>query len=372
MTPNPNSDFINIMKARFPFLTLSLLGTAVCPVQAGEPPEPAAAPISIQSAPSRWRFGAGYAPLIGLKTEFSGLGSYNNIYTPQPTGGGQDYNYDDGYVNVDSSGNMGDKTWNWGYENASQYNPANGGSIDFSLTNSVANGRAGDNNETASGVELFTYYDMGAVAIGGLKERGATWGFRGGLHYARVDVGNSEDTMTDLTKLTDRFTLDGVISPLAPYNGTFNGPGPLINDSPTRTITAGGQALVTGSRDLDVHLATFNFGSYLEIPVTRKIDFMVEAGVSAAIASGSYHYQSETTVTGLGSQGSAGSDSETSVLPGVYVGLGGSYQLNESWSVQAAGRYQYMDEFELGDTTSEAVLSFDSAFILSLGAVYSF
>lgn len=99
---------------------------------------------------------------------------------------------------------------------------------------------------------------------------------------------------------------------------------------------------------------------------------MLEAGVSAAIANGSYRYQSETTVTGLGSQPSSGSDSGTSVLPGAYLGLGTSYQLNDSWSVQAAGRYQYMDEFELGDNASEAVLSFDSAFVLSLGAVYSF
>lgn len=360
------------MKARFSFLTLSVFGAAACPVCAGEPVEPAAAPISIQSAPSRWRFGAGYAPLVGLKTEFTGLGSFNSLHTPRPAGGGQDYTYDDGFVHVDSSGNVGGETWNWGYENASQYNPANGGSIDFSLTNSLANGRAGEDNETGAGVELFTYYDMGAINIGGLKDRGATWGFRGGLHYARVDVGNSDATVTDLTKLTDRFTLDGVIPPLSPYTGTFGGPGPLLNDSPIRTITAGGQALVTGSRDLDVHLTTFNFGSYFEIPVTRKIDFMLEAGVSAAIASGSYRYQSETTVTGSGSQPSFGNDSGTSVLPGVYLGLGASYQLNDSWSVQAAGRYQYMDEFELGDNASEAVLSFDSAFVLSLGAVYSF
>lgn len=90
---------------------------------------------------------------------------------------------------------------------------------------------------------------------------------------------------------------------------------------------------------------------------------------SSAIASGSYDYQSETTVTGLGSQGSAGKDSETSVLPGVYVGVGGSYQLNGSWSIQAAGRYPYMEEFDLGDAASEAVLSFDPAFVLSPGAV---
>ena len=62
------------MNARFSLLTLSVLTAAACPARAGEPD--AAAPISMAYAPSRWRFGAGYAPLIGLKTEFTGLGKF--------------------------------------------------------------------------------------------------------------------------------------------------------------------------------------------------------------------------------------------------------------------------------------------------------
>ncbi|MES2923637.1 MAG: hypothetical protein V4819_18925 [Verrucomicrobiota bacterium] len=362
------------MNARLSLLTLSVLGAAASPAHAGEP---AAAPISVASAPSRWRFGAGYAPLIGLKTEFNGLGNFNSPFSGKPTGGGVNYNYDDGFVHVDSSGNLGGETWNWGYDGQDangmdQYSPANGGSIDFSITNSVSNGRTSEDTSADLGVELFAYYDMGAVAIPGLKERGATWGFRGGLHYARVNVDSNGSVAADLTTLTDRFTLDGVIPPPGPYAGTKFGPGPLLNDSPSRTITTGGPALVAGSRHLDVHLTTFNFGSYLEVPVTRKFGVMFEAGVSAAISSGEYAFNSSTTATGLGTQTGSGSDSDTTVLPGFYLGLGGTYQLNHAWSIQAAGRYQYMDEFDLGANGSNASLSFDSAFVLSIGALYSF
>ena len=355
------------MNARLSLLTLSVMSAAAFPACAGEPP---AAPISLESAPSRWRFGAGYAPLIGLKTEFTGLGKFNSNFKKKPLGGERDYKYDDGFVKLDSSGNLGDKTWNWSYDSDTQ---ANGGSIDFSITNSISNGRAEEDASANAGVELYTYYDMGAVGIPGLKQHGATWGFRGGLHYAHIGVDSNDSIRSDLTTLTDSFALEGVTLPTTPNQGSFYGPGPLINDAPSRTITTGGQALVAGSRHLDVHLTTFNFGSYLEVPVAPKFDLMFEAGVSAAVAAGSYDFESSTTASGpLGTQMSSGSASDTSVLAGFYLGIGGTYQLSDKWSLQAAGRYQCMEDFDLGANGSNASLSFDSAFVLSVGALYSF
>ena len=349
---------------------LLILLAATSSTQAGTPEDA----ITLPEAASPWRFGTGYAPLIGLKTEFTGLGKFNSNFKPQPTGGGQNYNYDDGYVRVDSSGNIGGKTWNWSQSSDTQVNRSNGGSIDFSITHSVSNGRAEEDASANAGVELYTYYDMGAVGIPGLKQHGATWGFRGGLHYAHIDVESNNSIRSDLTTLTDSFALEGVTLPTTPNQGSFYGPGPLINDSPSRniTISTGGRALVAGSRHLDVDLTTFNFGTYLEVPVAPKFDLLFEAGVSAAVASGSYDFESSTTATGLGTQASSGSDSETSVLTGFYLGVGGTYQLSDKWSIQAAGRYQCMEDFELGANGSNASLSFDSAFVLSLGALYSF
>lgn len=357
------------MTTRISLLTLAAWCVAANPARAGEP---AAAPITIDPAASRWRVGAGYAPLLGLKTEFSGLGTFHSAFAPQPLGGGQNYNYDNGFVHVDSSGNAGGQTWNWSYANASQVQAAGAGSLDYSLTNSLANGRATENNTADAGVECFTYLDMGTVGIAALRQRGATWGFRGGLHYARVNAANSELIASGSSTLTDNFNLGGTIAPLAPYTGSFNGPGPLINDAPTSSVGTGSPALVAGSRELNVHLTTLNFGSYLAIPVTRDFDVLLEAGLSAAVAAGTYDFQSATSIAGLGTQTSSGHDSNTRVLPGAYLGLNGIYQINNAWAVQAAARYQYLNEYKLGANGSSAALSFNSAFVLSLGVVYSF
>jgi hypothetical protein len=362
----------NIMTARISLLTFTVLTAAA---SAGEPLVSSAKYSSAgpASAPSRWRFGAAYAPLVGLKTDFTGLGTFNNAFTPQPIGGGTNYNYDDGFVHVDSSGNLGGETWNWSYANDSQYNPAGDGSIAMSLSNSLADGDAREDGGLENGFEAFAYYDMGAVTIPALRERGATWGFRGGLHYARIDMRNSDSVSSNVETMTDLFDLGGTIPPLAPYTGSFSGPGPLIGDSPVdRSSAISGRALVTGSRDLDVHLTTFNFGGYLEVAVAPKFNLLLEGGISAAIASGDYDFESSTSIGGLGTRQSSGSDSGTSILPGFYLGLSGIYRLNESWGIHAAGRYQYMDEFDLESNGSGANLSFDSAFVLSLGAVYSF
>lgn len=283
-----------------------------------------------------------------------------------------DYTYDDGFVHVDSSNNLGDLTWNWGYQNDAQYDPANGGSIAYSITSSRANGSAEERDNAEAGVELFACYDMGAVDFGGLEGKGARWGLRGGFHYAHLETSNRDRALAGLSTVTDVFALDGVIPPLAPYAGSFGGPGPLIGDDPVRTITNGGTALVTGFRELDAHLSTLQFGAYLDLPLHPKVHALFESGISAMVASGKYDFASATTIGGLGTQNSNGRDSGTDFLAGLYLGVGASVPIDDSWSFQVSGRYQLQEDFELGANGSNATLSFDSAFQISTAVVFSF
>jgi hypothetical protein len=221
-------------------------------------------------------------------------------------------------------------------------------------------------------VEVFVYYDMGAVNLSALRDLKATWGFRGGLQYSRINLGNHNLISTQFNTITDSFDLGGTIAPLAPYTGSVGGPGPLLGDDPTRSSVVSDAGLVSGDRDLDVDLIVATLGSYLAIPVTREIDFLLEAGVSLGLARGSYDFSSETTIAGVGTQQSSGNESSADLLPGVYFSLGGTYHLTERFSLIGSGRYQYMSSFDLETNGSKASLSFDSAFILSFGGVYSF
>lgn len=320
---------------------------------------------------SPWRIGASYALLLGLKTQFSGLGQFNSPFAPQPLGGGVNYDYDNGFVHVDALGNPGGDTSNWGYQNSSQFQSSGTGSIDFSITQSNSNGSVDENGGAHPGVDLFAYYEVGELGISPLKEHKATWGFRGGFLYSHVSIDNQDSIATDLTTTNDSFNLGGTIPPPAPFAGSIGGFGPLLGDSPTRNI-GGGSGVVSGSREIDVDLSIVSFGTFFEVPVAKKFDIMAEAGFSLAIASGSYDYNSNTSISGLGTGQSSGSGSSTDFLPGVYFGLSGSYEITRHWSVQCAGRYQYMDGYDLDANGSSATLSFDSAFIVSLGTVYSF
>ncbi len=360
------------MNARlFPLsIPLPLLILTAATALAGEPRL-----ADIATAPdtdSPWRVGAGYAQLLGLKTEFTGLGTFRSPNAIQPLGNGIERDYDNGYVHLDSSGNLGGLTWNWSYDSNAQYRPAGTGTIDYSITNSLANAQTEEDEGAKPGAEIFAYYDMGAAGFHGLGNRQATWGFRAGLQYSRINVSNFNPLTTGLTTTTDSYDLGGTPAPQAPFVGNPNGPGPLLSDNPTRNTLVGGTGLVTGSRELDVDLTLLNLGSYLDIPLTEKLDLLLEAGVSLGVASGSYHFHSATTVTGLGTQTSNGSDSSTDLLPGVYLGLGATYKINDDWSLLGSGRYQYLQSYDLGANGSQASLSFDSAFVLSLSGVYSF
>lgn len=356
---------MNLRHFAFPLLTLPVVSTL-----AGEPDF--AKSVILPEAHSPWRIGGGYAQMLGLKAEFSGLGKFGSAFTLQPLGSGIQRDYDNGYVYLDSSQNEGGLTWNWSYDNAAQYNPSGTGSIDYSITNSFANGRSDDRGAAEPGVELFAYYDMGSVNLTALRDLKVTWGFRGGLQYSRINLGSQSSVSTQFRTTTDQFDLGGVIAPLAPYTGSFGGPGPLLGDAPTRSSTVRDTGLVSGDRDLDVDLTIITAGSYLAMPVTSKLDFFVEAGVSLGLAHGSYDFNSETTITGVGTQQSSGNESSTDILPGVYVGLGTTYQITDHFSLIGSGRYQYMSSFDLETNGSKASLSFDSAFILSIGGVYSF
>lgn len=327
----------------------------------------------------QWSFGAGYAPIVGLRTEFSGFGNFENPFPVPASAGGTNYFYTDGSVQVDSSGNLGGLTTFWEYNNASQYDPTafgGNGAINYSTLGGSMSGAGSvvdSSVAAAAGFELHAYLDLGSVSF--LPKMGAgrsaTWGLRTGLQYTRVDHSNYAGQVGTVGTITDSFNLNGVIAPTAPYTGSFLGPGPLLGDTPTRS-TGTAVAAISGYRNLNVNLFVSTYGSYLALPVTQDIDVMLEGGAVLALASGSYEYESTVTVPGAGTQVSGREKSSTKVLPGVYSGVGLSWHVNDRFSLQGQVRYQFMRQFSLNTNGANANLSFDSAMVLFFGASYRF
>lgn len=338
---------------------------------------PLAGPLHAE--PGQWSWGAGYAPIVGLRTEFRGFGSFQNPFPVPAPAPATNYFYTNGSVQLDSSGNAGGLTTFWAYNNAAQYDPTAFGGLGAINYNTLGGSLSGagsvaDNNvAAAAGFELHGYLDLGAVSFLPTTAAGRkpTWGLRTGVQYARVNNSNIAGQLGTVGTITDSFNLNGVIPPAAPYAGTFLGPGPLLGDTPTRT-TGTSVAAISGYRQLDVQLFVSSFGSYVAIPVAKKLDVMLEGGGVLALANGTYKYESTVTVPGVGTQVAGGQKSSTRLLPGVYTSVGLAWHLTDQFSMMGSVRYQFMRQFTLASGGSTANLSFDSAIVLSLSASYKF
>ncbi len=348
---------------------------------------PATLPSSVEaqelasSSPMRWRFGAGYAPMIGLRTEFRGFGNFNSAPALPAPASGVTYNYLNGFVGVDSSGNAGGFTTFFSYDNNAQYDPAafaGDGALNF-IGVAGGNDPGGHISEAnvaaAGGFDLFGYLHVGTldIPLAAGVNRPATWGWRVGAQYARINEKNSDTLSAGMATVTDSYNTGGFPPPPGPYTGPFAGGfGYTLPDSPALRTFGGANALISGSRQLDVHILASQFGTYAEIPLTEKLDLMIEGGAILALAHGSYRYETNVTVPGAGTLASNGYETRTKLLPGLYVGMGLMYHVTDRLGIQAAGRYQYMRSFEINANGSTASLSFQSAFTLSLSAVYTF
>jgi hypothetical protein len=214
--------------------------------------------------PNRFSFGPSFG--INFKAEFNNNAPIFNNVNPGPATGGANHTYNDGYVLVDSSGDAGGLTTYWGYQNASQYNATGSGSMQFHAIQSGGSSSATGNPQYGGEV---VYQRV----IGSLPSMSGDWGLEFGFGFTDLNLHNNLGGIVPV--LTDSYQLNGVIPPGAGYNGTFNGPGSLLGDTPTRTITS---ASVSGYQKLSGQLFSFRLGPFAEWNLTSKLSLAPATG----------------------------------------------------------------------------------------------
>lgn len=322
------------------------------------PPKPESSP---------WTFGVGYAHRFQLQADFQNLGGRVPGLPRPPLGTTIFGEYDDGFVRPDISG-LDSSTTFWHYQNDSQFDPAGGGTLSLSIRDIPGTASVGERDD-AGGVDFFARRDMGEFRLQGQEFR---WGWQARLNYTRIDIANRDALSLAARETRDQFPLRGVIPPLAPYTGLFEGPGPLLNTDATRTVGPAAEgASVLGSRHLDADLFALSLGPWLEISPTPRLSLSLEGGLNLALIDGRYS-QSSTTTSGtlVAAVQSEGSDRE--LIPGFYLGGGASYRFSEDWGVYFNARYDFLDDFSVGTGDSRANLSFDESFMISTGVLFSF
>lgn len=299
----------------------------------------AATPFAMHGAdfpenPNRLSLGPRFG--MNLKADFHNNAPVNPPVNPGPATGGADHTYDDGYVLVDSSGNAGGLTWNWGYQNASQ---VAGDTMQFHATQSSSPSASAINNDPQYGAEL-TYQRV----IGPFLSSGR-WGLEAAFGYTDLDLRDNHRATGPVTMTTDTYQLNGVLPPGAGYNGTFEGPGALLGDTPTRT-TASDIATLAGHQKLSGQLYSIRLGPFAEWNFTPQLSLAASVGLTLAPASVDYEFSETTTLPGGGTSVASGHSSKSELLYGPYVSGMLRYDFNESWGVYVGAQFQSVTDLE--------------------------
>ena len=323
----------------------------------------AAAPLAVRGQdstenPNRFSFGPTFG--INFKAEFNNNSFLLNNVNPGPATGGANHTYNDGYVLVDGSGDAGGVTTDWGYQNASQYSAAGGGAMQFHDIQPGGSSSATGNPQY--GGELL--YQR---VIGSLPAMSGDWGLEAGFGFMNLSFRNNLGGTMPV--ITDSYQLNGVIPPGAGYQGTFNGPGPLLGDTPTRTM---GSASVSGYQKLSGQMFSLRLGPFAEWNITSNLSLAASVGLTMAPTTVNYDFSETYAIAGGGVFAASGQSSEDKVLYGPYAAAMLRYDFNKCLGVYVGARFQNLNDLNLSNGGSSARLDQDFTLYATVGLSWRF
>ena len=364
------------MNLRLPLLiTLSVCAVpSILP--AGPGPFPDKSPVPAARA-SGWRFSAGFMHRSLGDFDWSAgthsvpslltIGQGSNTPGIEAIGPADMFfnrTYLDGFNFQDGGTAVGGDTWNWGYQNASQvsgdmisFHGGNGTSATLTDSDHYESGDwTGGLDGNAPFFQLEWLHPLTASL---------NFGFQGNVSFLDTGTARTLGTFTankgrtDYSILyTDRYSLGEVIVPQAPYTGGPQGPGPLIPNLPTdrtpaSTVSGGETATAFNSihTDFNLNLAAISLGPVMEY-ARGKFALQASAGLTINIAQWEVDQRETLFVSRNGAPATAQNswqdhDSDTRVLPGLFLQTALSRQLNERWSLNLSGRYDWVHTIHL-------------------------
>lgn len=336
---------------------------------------PSAPPSSVNLEPAapefKNRIGLSYRMGLNIAVDFKKLGGLG-LSNPGPaTGGAVNRNYDNGYNRVDSSGNANNQTWYWGYSSPQSVQGGNLVLQSYStLPNASSKNQQGDPQH---GFEINYQREL-------YRKPHWRFGAEAAFGYSLITVDDNSTVHNRVYRTNDTFALSGVIPPNSPYNGTFEGPGPVISSEPSSRSTdvLTGAATITGNRQLDGQLFLVRLGPYLEVPLSERFSVFINGGLTLGAGYIRFSYNENVEISDptygvtLTSGHRSGSGSETDFIIGGYGGAGISYALTEQVGLFASAIYQAAGHVSNSQHGKESVLDLGKSILVSVGVSYSF
>ncbi len=312
----------------------------------------------------RQRMGLSYRMNYNISTRFGNVGGFRARTNPGPaTGSNVDRNYDNGFNRVDVSGNAGGQTWYWGYNDASQIV---GDSVVMSSRSSPGRVSSEASDDPQHGFEVTYNLDLG-----GKNEW--RWGVEAAGNYTAINISDRRTLSGPVRTISDAFALNGVVPPVAPYAGTFNGPGVVIGSTPARSVTTTSTgATITGSREIEADVFGVRAGPYFEFMFAPRLAVSLSAGLAIVEISSDFNFNENVTISGLGTRSRSGSASDDEVLAGGYLSGNLLCKVSDRFSLFGGVQFYSLGTHSLQAGSKTAELDLESSLGVVLGGSFSF
>lgn len=276
---------------------------------------------------------------VAARFSFGITAKVHNLAAPEPVGP----DYLDGFVRPDISGGADGQTWYWSYQDPRQLVD---GTVELHRLGSLpSDARTGKSDAAVqAGFELVYGRELGRFRLGG---RTAAWGLELGISSLNPKLETRDQYSGPAMLRSDRFELHGVLPPGAPYAGTFEGPGPLLDLAPALRRLEAVDAVSEVRTTLDTLLVGAKFGPFLEIPLGSRLQLNFSAGLAALGAFSDFKYTETVQASGLPNVSTrSGETSRDTFEVGGYAQLSLTYAVTDFLSVFAGGQYLYLNDLE--------------------------
>jgi len=313
-------------------------------------------------ATNRLTFSARFG--FNISARFKSISAPAPIAAPRLAPDGQPYNYDNGYVHSDVSDNFGGQTWNWGYDNSSRQ--VVGNTIEMSRALSGGNVPSSSlDSDTGYGFELAYSRQLGFKG----KFR---YGLEAAINYLNLSMSDHSTFAVQGTRQVDAYaytpgTTPPEATPGSPYQGSFNGPGFVIDTNFTSRTESAALGTGTGTHRFDADLWGLRLGPYAEFPLGDKFRVSLGAGLAVGLVDADVSWKES-----VGAASISGSGHDSEILWGAYVGANIAWDFSEKWSAVGGVQYQYLGNYEHTFGGRKVELDLSSSIFVTVGVSYRF
>jgi hypothetical protein len=291
---------------------------------------------------------------FGVNARFKSLGNITGVTSGI---------YSNGYVLTDISQNAGGQTWNWGYDSLAQ---SNGNTILMSRYSPAADAStsaSSGNTDPNYGFELT--YDRQLGASGNWH-----YGVESAVNYMRVFLNDSSSFSGNVQETTDAYPFTpGTTPPLPPYQGTYQGPGFLLNSTPVSSTTTivPGTASITGTRQFSSDIIGFRLGPYGEYALTDTLDLSLSAGLAAGLLYNSASWNETIAIPGAPAATSIGSGHNFGFVVGGYANADISWRFFRGWTAEGGVQFQDLGKYDHDVGSREVELDLSKSIFFTIG-----